>query len=224
VIYSYVEGPTNQPLYYPGVETVIPGFQVSFEPVLDAPGCTACMGEWTNTWIHSSGVYSFRNGVPYVLTTMVFGNPALERSKQIINVATSTATGDATALQVIDGQNGAGPLASEIAMPLRFSGGKPDEALIVYDYTGPTFYPGIKSVTWSVDRNTVHNADVVKQGLFTPPPNAWFMQAQPWPRWVDFIAALVPIPGTSTFVLAGQLAASSTNDAYRATYWTTTKL
>ena len=37
-------------------------------------------------------------------------------------------------------------------------------------------------------------------------------------------AALVPIPGTSTFVLAGQLAASSTNDAYRATYWATTKL
>jgi len=217
VIHSYIEGPTTTPLYHPGVETVTTSFQaIGFPfPSLDMPGCTACLSSLTIGWVHSSGVYRFRNGVPYIISTVVAGNPALARSSQVISIATNTLTGKATALRLIDGPNGSGPLASEIAMPLLFPvSGSANEALIVYDYTGPLFYPGIKAVTWNIGANTIRHKQVVKQGSLTP--TSTFLRD----RWADFADALIPILGTSSFVVGAQLAAPSANDPERATWWT----
>lgn len=100
-------------------------------------------------------------------------------------------------------------------MPLRFPvPGSANEALIVYDYTSPLFYPGIKAVTWNIGANTVRNKQVVKQGSLTP--TSTFLRG----RWADFADALIPILGTSSFIVGAQLAAPSANDPERATWWT----
>jgi hypothetical protein len=70
---------------------------------------------------------------------MVLGDPRYAHATQIINVATNTQTGVGTALQLAGGRDGAGPMAAEIAMPLRTSGA--DSALIFYDFSASDFYP-----------------------------------------------------------------------------------
>jgi hypothetical protein len=213
VVYSYVEGAADSPVYVAGAELVTTGFQASGLPAVDAPGSSACLQAWTNGWIHSSGVWSFRNGTPYVLSTMVLGDPRFSNSTQVVNLALNTNTGTAFALQLAGGRNGAGAMASEIAMPLVRSGGT-NQAVIVYDFSASDFYPGVKSATWNLDRNTAGHLSTLNQGVVTP---TGFAQG----RWTDFIDALMPIPGSSSLLAGGTLAAPSTNSTQGASYWTT---
>jgi hypothetical protein len=216
VIYSYIEGATDSPVYVPGYQTVTTSFSTQSLATLDAPGCTVCIGAESNEWIHSSGVWSFQTGVPYVVSTMVVGDPGQPRSNQVINVATNTQTGAATALRVTGGTNGSGPLASEIAMPMSSTG--IDEALIVYDFTGSNFFPGAKMATWNIDNNSIIDSADLQQGSLTP--NSAFDQG----RWVDFMDAAIPIQGSSAIVVSATLGAPSTSDSQRATLWTTVTL
>jgi hypothetical protein len=215
VIYSFIEGSVDAPVYVAATEIVTSSFQVNGTSTVDAPGCTACLGSYANTWIHSSGVWAFHDGIPYILSTMVLGDPGYRNATQIISIATNTQTGAATALQVAGGLAGAGPLAAEIAMPLVRSGGA-DRAVIVYDFSAGNFYPGVKSVTWNVDKNTVLHRRVLQQGSLTPTPGSF--QAN---RWVDFIDALVPIPGSTRLVLGATLAVPSASSSQGSTYWAT---
>jgi hypothetical protein len=211
VVYSYVQGPVDAPMYAPAVETVTPGFSVSGPPAVDAPGCTGCMVSFSNGWIHSSGVWALRNGIPFVLSTMVMGDPRYANATQIINVATNTKTGAATVSRLAGGTNGFGPMASEIALPLA---GNPGTALVAYDESRSDFYPGVETALWNIGGNTVRRVTVLQQGSLTPTNGDQN-------RWVDFLSALTPIPGSSRLVLAGTVAAPSATDSQRATYWAT---
>jgi hypothetical protein len=210
VIYSDLQGPIDAPRFHSAVETVTPRFSVSGNGTVDAPRCSACMASLANTWIHSSGVWDIGR-VPFVLSTMVMGDPRFTHATQIINIATNTETGAATALRIPGGASGAGPMASQIAMPLTSS----HTALIAYDDSRPSFYPGVKAALWNVSANTITTTRTLKQGSFTPTNGDQN-------RWVDFIDALSPVPG-SVFVLGATLASPSDNDSQRSTYWATVK-
>jgi hypothetical protein len=212
VVYSHVEGAVNNPVFYSATETVTTSFATaSGVPAVDAPGCTGCISTFVNAWIHSSGVYLFANGVPYILSTMVEGDPNHARATQIISIAVNTQTGVATSLQVASGIDGSGPLASEIAMPLVRSGSA-DQALIVYDHSRFDFYPGVKDISWNVDTNSVNYITVLSGGSLTPTNGDQT-------RWADFDDAIAPIPGSTRLVIGGIIASPSSNDSQRATYW-----
>lgn len=208
VVYSHVEGNTDTPVFYSTTETVTTSFQATGPVAVDAPGCSGCMSTFANGWIHSSGVFTFQNGVPYVISTMVLGDPRYARSTQIIGIATNTQNGAATALQLAGGISGSGPMAAEIAMPLIRSN---NEALIVYDHSRFDFYPGVKNALWDIDTNSVTYVTVLREGSLTP--NNGDQR-----RWTDFIDALIPIPGTSKLSLKGTVARPSSNDPQRSSY------
>jgi hypothetical protein len=73
-----------------------------------------------------------------IVSIAVWGDPNYSNATQIISTATNTATEVATSLQTEGGENGAGPLASEIVMHLTQSGA--NEALIVLDQRDPGFF------------------------------------------------------------------------------------
>jgi hypothetical protein len=100
-------------------------------------------------------------------------------------------------------------------MPL-VRGDGANQALIVYDYSASDFYPGVKSATWNIDRNMVRKLKTLKQGSVTPTPGSFESS-----RWVDFIDALVPLPGSSSLLAGGTLALPSVNAVDGATYWAT---
>jgi hypothetical protein len=212
--YSYLSGPTDAPVLHSAVETVTTSFKASLDlPPVSAPGCAFCMRYFTNVWIHSSSVWAFRNRVPHILSTVIVGNPAVSNGTQVISMATSISTGRAVALRTAAlTQNGSGAMASEIAMPI-VSPSSVDEALIVYDYSSSSYFPGVKAVLWNMDKNSVIRSKSLMQGILTPSPG--FDRS----RWVDFIDAIAPIPGTSKLVLAGSVAAASSTDSEHATYW-----
>ncbi len=212
VVYSHLEGAVNNPVFYSATETVTTGFAIAGGvPAVDAPGCTGCISTFVNAWIHSSGVYQFANGVPYILSTMVEGDPNHARATQIISIAVNTQNGVATSLQVASGIDGSGPLASEIAMPLVRSGAA-DQALIVYDHSRFDFYPGVKDISWNVDTNSVNYITILSGGSLTPTNGDQT-------RWADFDDAIAPIPGSTSLVIGGIIASPSPNDSQRATYW-----
>lgn len=211
VLYSRVEGAVRSPVFYSAAEVVVTGFQATGPPPVDAPGCTACMVSYSNGWIHSAGVWAFQDGAPYILSTMVLGDPRFTNSTQIVSVARNAETGDAIALQAAGATNGSGPMASEIAMPLVRSGSA-DRALVVYDRSRSDFYPGVMDIWWDVDTNTVIYVTVLKAGVLTP---TGFNQH----RWVDFIDGMAPIPDSSQLVAAASAAVPSPNDPQHATHW-----
>ena len=96
-------------------------------------------------------------------------------------------------------------------MPLKRSA-TGDVALIVYDESNCNFFPGIKAVLWDLEKNTISDKTTLKEGSLTP-------TVFPQGRWVDFIDAIAPIPGTSPLVVAGSLASPSLIDPQQATYW-----
>jgi hypothetical protein len=59
-------------------------------------------------------------------------------------------------------------------------------------------------VLWNLENNTLSDEVILQQGSLTP---IGFNRG----RWVDFIDAISPIPGTSRLVVAGSLAASVMN-------------
>jgi len=109
-------------------------------------------------------------------------------------IATEISTHRSVALRLTDNQDGAGPMASEIAMPLKSSATR-DVALIVYDEAG-NFFPGVKAVLWDLEKNTISDEATLQEGSLTP-------TVFPQGRWVDFIDAIAPIPRTSRLVVEG---------------------
>jgi hypothetical protein len=216
VTYSYLSGSVDQPVLFSSVETVTTGFEAAppppFEiPPVDAPGCSNCIVAFTNGWIHSSGLFDSKHRGIWILSTLVMGDPRYLDATQVISVATDVVSHRSVALRVSDNQEGAGPMASEIAMPLKTSAAI-EQALIVFDDSESNFYPGLKAVLWDLTKNTIRDKVTLQQGSLTP-------TVFPQGRWVDFIDAIAPIPGTSRLVVAGSLAASSAIDPQQATYW-----
>ncbi len=211
VLYSHVEGATNSPTFYPSTDLVTTGINAGSPTSEDAPGCTGCIGTYSNGWIHSSGVWAFSGSVN-IISTVVFSDPNTARSNQIINV-TTTDNGIATAEQVLTGVAGSGPLASEISAPL-VQPLADSVALFTYDYTGPGYYPGVQIGQWDADANNLDWNNGLQAGTLTPTGSTGG-------RWVDFIDALNPVPGTSNMVFGAQLAVPSSTDSQRATLFGT---
>jgi len=216
ITYSYLTGLVDQPIFFSSAETVTTGFQAApppgFEiPVVDAPGCSNCIVSFSNSWIHSSGLFGSKPKGIWILSSLVMGDPHYLNATQVINVATDISTHRSVALRLTDNQDGAGPMASEIAMSLKRSGSG-GEALVVYDDSENNFYPGLKAVLWNLEKNTIIDEATLQEGSLTP-------TVFPQGRWVDFIDAIAPIPGTSRLVVAGSLASPSAIDPQHATYW-----
>lgn len=215
ITYSHVQGSTDSPVFYSNTEKVTTsltakGAQGYEIPNVSAPGCTGCMVSFSNGWIHSSGVWAFTNGTPYILSTVVFGEPGFSHATEILGMATNTSDGSSTSVSLKGGTNGNGSMASEIAMPGQLS--SIDEALIVYAHSNTNFYPGVKAALWNIDSNSISYIDVLAEGVLSPSNGDQN-------RWLDFISAITPIPGASSLELAGLVATSSTNDPQRAVYW-----
>jgi hypothetical protein len=217
VIYSYVTGPTDAPTFSSAALTVNTSFSaIDISGVgVDAPGCMNCISAFSNNWIHSAGVWNWKDGFPRVVSTMVMGKPGYARgATQVISVAMKIADGTSTALRISKNAAGSGPLASEIGVPL---GGisMTNEALIAYDYSNSGFYPGIKMATWNLDNNSIISTSVLKEGILTP-------NNGDQNRWTDFMDALSPIPGTGSFVVGGTVARPTPNDdPQRKTFYAT---
>jgi hypothetical protein len=215
VTYSHIQGSTDAPVFYSNTEKVTTtltaaeaqGYEI---PTVDAPGCTGCMVSFSNGWIHSSGAWSFTNGTPYVLSTVVFGERGYSNATEILGMATNTSTGASTSISLVGGTNGNGPMASEIAVPAQLTG--TNEALIVYAHSNSSFYPGVKAALWDVDSNSISYIEILQEGALTP-------NNGDQNRWLDFISAISPISNTANLELAGPFAGSSPSDPQRAFYW-----
>ncbi|MGO9602956.1 MAG: hypothetical protein ACLQAT_06055 [Candidatus Binataceae bacterium] len=219
VVYSFVDGSTDSPVFYSDTETVTTSFGVlgsrgpQILPASDAPGCQSCIESDANGWIQSAGVWLFSSvGEPFIVSTMAMGAPGHARASKLINVATNTATGSATALQIAPSADGQGYLASEITQPAVPTG---DNFVIPYDYTGPDFYPGLRIAYWNADSNTLVYT-IPQEGSLTPSKKNGCVDQG---RWVDFIDAITPIPNSTEVVLGGTLAYPSPNDPTCATYF-----
>ena len=223
VVYSHVEGSTDSPVFYSDTETVTTSFPVTGSgsprslPASDAPGCQGCIQSDANDWIQSAGVWLF-NSVeePFIVSTMAMGAPEYARASKIKNVATNTSSGVATALAINPTADGQGFLASEISQPAIPTG---DNFVIPYDYAASGFYPGMRIAYWNPDNNTlIYTTNTETEGDITPSKkNGCVGQG----RWVDFIDAITPVPGSTEVVLGGALAFPSPNDHTCATFFAT---
>lgn len=210
VIYSHIEGSIDAPVFYSDTDAVVTGFAASSVAAVSTPTCTGCMSTYSNGWTHSSGVWTFRNGEAYILSTMVLGDPRYANANQVDSIAISDA-GVATSLQ-IGGGTGYGPMGSEIGVPLVNNLGY-NAALIGIAISTPSYYPGIMAAQWDVDLNSLSFLNSLDEGGFTP-------NNGDQTRWLDYTSVMSPIPGTSNLVVGGQIAAGS-SDPDRAMYYST---
>ncbi len=216
VLYSHIEGSTDAPVFYSGTDQVTTSFPASGAPsTVDAPNCAGCMtASWPKGWMHSSGVWTFTDGHAYIMSTAVFNDAAYSNASQIVNVAISDA-GAATAMNIYGG-TGWGAMSSEITMPL-VTTLTYNRALVAYDASDSSFYPGVMAAQWNVDLNTIEFNTALAQGSFVP-------SAADAGRWVDWIDAFTPIPGSSQMVLGAHIAQASAGDTQRSDYWTTVSI
>ncbi|MEA2720024.1 MAG: hypothetical protein QOJ39_1888 [Candidatus Eremiobacteraeota bacterium] len=202
-IYSHVEG-TYPPVFYSGTQQVNTTFAATGPVAVDAPGCQGCINTFANGWVHSAGVWTFNNGQAYIVSTVSLGDPRIARSAQVIEFAVNTATGASTAFQFAGGIPGAGPIGSEIAMPL-VSNTTYNAAMIVYARSRADFYPGVFAAQWNIDGNYIATVTNFNQGTLTP---TGFDAS----RWIDFMQAVAPVPGSSQMVAAGPVASTYAGD------------
>lgn len=217
VLYSHLEGVTDSPVFYPSTDQVDTDYQFSdfnYQTLfLNTPSCSNCFTAWSADWAHSSSVWAFKNGQTYILSTAVVGDPRYSNATQVVNIATSDA-GVATAMRIVGG-TGSGPLASEIAMPL-VPNLSNDTAIVAYDWSSSSFFPGVWASQWDVDLNIVDFTNALAQGTVAPPAGDFYQH-----RWSDFIDAFSPIPGTSNMLLGAQFGTPSASSPYAASFWTT---
>lgn len=211
VIYSHIEGSVDAPAFYSGTDAVETGFVASSVQNASTPTCTGCLGSESFGWTHSSNVWSFRSGQSYILSTMVLGDPRFANANQVNAIAISD-SGAATSLQ-IGCCSGWGAMGSEIGMPLVSNVGY-NAALIGFDISTGSFYPGVMAAQWNVDTNGIDFLNTLYQGQFTP-------SGSDLGRWMDFTSVMSPIPGTSNLVVGGHVAAPASNDPQRAVYFST---
>lgn len=212
-VYSHIEGPTDAPVFYASSDQVTTGFAtVSVPPgTVDAPGCSACIVFFSEGWTHSSGLWQVR-GKKYILSTAVYDDPAYTGATQVISIAVTEGANVAKAIRISGEENGSGPMASEIGMPSTTGQIAGERALIAYDMSDSTFYPGVMAAQWNIRTNAIEISGALQEGAFTP-------TGYDASRWVDFISALVPVPRSTKMLLAGHLAASGSEDPMRSIYY-----
>lgn len=210
VIYSFVEGPTNAPRYSPAFLQVTTSFPAGNLTAVDTPACQGCLVAYSNAWIHSSGVWLLRNGIPVIVSTYEIGDPRYLRSTELVALA-STQTGVSRALRLAGGAAGLGPLASEIALPL-VRATATNTATIGYAISGPATDPSFAYASWNIDANKVTSVSLLGQGTIAP-------IGYDLGRWTDFTSALTPIPYSSDLLIGGPVAIPSPNDPYRSIAW-----
>jgi hypothetical protein len=213
VVYSYLEGPADAPIYFPSAFTATSTFRTSFANsstdcgkfgyCADAPGCTDCIGSLTLGWSHSSGVYALANGQPVILSTVALGDPAFARSGQVIATSFNLSTSRSSWVRVPPTGAGDGLLGSEITMPAVPSGAS-NVALITYDETSPTFFPGAKIAQWNLDANVIAGTTVLREGDFTPTQGSFEAT-----RFIDFLDSTTPIPGSQDVFVGAEIAHDS---------------
>jgi hypothetical protein len=228
VVYGHLQGGTDSPVFYSPTETVTTSFATNgsagadFLPAVFTPdtpgGCPTepplCMTSFANGWIQSAGVWRLNNGHPFILSTQTAEATQYSNETQIISVATDTYTGAATALSLAGGEQGSGPMGSEIGMPL-VSGGV-DEAVVGYDMSRSDFIPGVKDFEWDIDNNSVVSVNTLKPGFDTPQ----FSNCAGQGRWLDLLDALQPIPNSGNLLLGGTF--GYVNDGSEcSSYWAT---
>jgi len=200
-IFSYLQGSTDSPIFYSKASQVTTSFVASGAPAISTPNCTACIGSYSNGWVHSASVFTFKNGQGNVLLNFVVGDPRYTPSTQVVSIALNSATGGSTAMQLAGGEPGAGALAAEISMPL-YQNYAFDAASIAYGYTASNYFPGLQFALWNVDSNSIQYVRTLQEGSLTP---TGFDAA----RWVDFLDAMTPDPGSSRVLVGGAVARSS---------------
>lgn len=213
-VYSHIEGATDSPVFYASTDTMKTDFPWgdSYQVHVSTPTCSACLHTYSSNWTHSSSVYHFTDGHAYILSTAVFGDPAYSNGNQVVSFAMSDA-GTAKSIRIEGGAN-AGPLTSEIAMPLSPNLSS-NEAIFAYDWSSPSFYPGVWASQWNIDLNRLDFTNVLVQGTTTP--NTAFYQG----RWSDFLDAMSPIPGSSALLVGAHRASPSATESTQSSYWTT---
>ena len=133
---------------------------------------------------------------------------------QIVEFSTNTSTGVAKSFQFAGGIPGAGTIGSEIAMPM-VANTTYNAAMLVYARSRGDFYPGVFAAQWNIDGNYITYVNNIRQGTLTP---TGFDAG----RWIDFMQAIAPVPGSSQMVAAGPVASTyaGDNDSQRLTQWT----
>ncbi|MDB5069065.1 MAG: hypothetical protein JWM87_176 [Candidatus Eremiobacteraeota bacterium] len=211
VLYSYLTGPVSSPTFYAGVLQVMTSFPATGPVAVDAPGCTGCINTFTNGVIHSSTVAALNTGPTAIISTAMYGDPANARSTQSVQVSLNTTTVAATSLQFAGGIPGAGVLGSEIAMPA-VPNTAFNAAILVYGRSRSDYYPGVRVAQWNIDGNYMVYVNELQQGTMLP-------SAYNQGRWMDFMSAISPVPGTSQMVAGGPVAIPSTSDPDRSDYF-----
>lgn len=210
VIYSFIDGPVDAPLYYPSTLQVTTSFFAAPLEAVDTVGCQGCLFAYSNAWIHSSGVWSLHNGIPVIVSTYTVGDPRYPRSSQVIAVASSQ-IGVSRAFRISGGAAGAGPLASEIALPLVRTSAT-NYATIGYATSESNSDPSLDYAVWNVDANVLTSVSSFSRGTTVP-------AGYDTGRWTDFMSALTPVPNSPNLLIGGPVAIPSLSDSYRSTSW-----
>jgi hypothetical protein len=92
LIYSYLQGSTDSPIFYSKASQVTTSFLAGGAPAISTPNCNACISSYSNGWVHSSSVFTFANGQAYVLANFVLGDPRYTPSTQVVSIALNSAT------------------------------------------------------------------------------------------------------------------------------------
>lgn len=200
-IFSYLQGSTDSPIFYSKASQVTTSFLAGGTFVISTPGCNACISSYANGWIHSSSIFTFKNGQAYVLANFVLGDPRYTPSTQVVSIALNSATGGSTAMQLAGGEPGSGALAAEIGMPL-YQNYAFDAVSIAYDYTASNYFPGLQLALWDVDSNSLQYVRTLQEGSLTP-------SGSDASRWGDFLDAMAPVPGSSRVLVGGTVARAS---------------
>lgn len=104
-------------------------------------------------------------------------------------------------MQLAGGEPGSGALAAEISMPL-YQNYAFDAVSIAYGYSASNYFPGLQFALWNVDSNSIVYIRTLQEGTLTP---TGFDAG----RWVDFLDAMTPDPGSSRVLVGGAVARSS---------------
>ena len=206
VVYGHIEGTAGSPQFYEHTDLVPTPYQAISGPLPSLPMESSAQNLQSNalSWMNSSGVWTFHDGGTYMVSTATLARADVAGGTKIVTVATS-AGGGGKAFQIEDGQQEVGgPLASEVTFPSTRSTTF-DQAEVVYDYVGPKVFPQIRLNEWNVDSGNSVDDVLLMAGTEAPPASTTDPQA-PINKWVDFLAAAVPIPGTSNFLWGASVA------------------
>ncbi len=216
--YSYLDGNTDSPALHSAtayVRSIFPARLLGLStPVSEPGGCNYCLNYESYSVIHSSTVNStYPNGYPAIYATAAYQDtdPRYTNRTQIVSTAVVETTNVSRAIQVPEGGNGDGPMASEIAIP--YYGTGVNLAMLGYARSDPYFYPGVQYAEWNVDTDgfTFYSRSLA-QGNHDPARCGGNCDGD---RWIDFLDGAAPVPGSSQVFLSGSFSSGSTYDRDR---------